>query len=545
MTLLGAMPCWGPLGRALVARAAAIAFLSAALLASPARAQIVTVPSATNPDSALTVSLSEIEGDTLSLDEAVRAAVSGGSPAALEGAALVRAAKGELRHQKGAFDPELFGSGVRANAEQPASSIFTGTETDETSGIAGLRVLLPFGTQLEASMNGSKLETNSAFSSLNPQYDAAGRISIEQPLLSGFGPGTKSDLTAAGLESKAALSRYDDVMLGVETVVEEAYWDLYAAQRDLAVQRVIRRQAAAFVTLADVREKSGLVGPEDVANARVFLATQTAVEIDFEERLDNVSDRLGSLIGRRPARGMERFLPSDEPPTDFPIEPMDSLVAWAMRGNHEIIAQEQQLAAQQARAVGAKWNAYPTFNVFGAIGGLGLSGTGQDVILGADTLRTTSSGGFGDATSEVWGRDYPTWSAGLRLSVPIGLRSGLGDYDRIKAEADRLADALERSRRVVADNVRVGYRAMINAKRRLDAAKMGADASREQVRIGILQYNNGRTTAFELVRLGADLATAQQRYSFVLVLTAKAAAALRFLTSGAYPAPSSTPGGTR
>jgi outer membrane protein TolC len=61
------------------------------------------------------------------------------------------------------------------------------------------------------------------------------------------------------------------------------------------------------------------------------------------------------------------------------------------------------------------------------------------------------------------------------------------------------------------------------------------DASQEQVRIGLIEYRNGRTTAFELVRLGADLAAAQQRYSEALVRTAKAAAELRHLTSGAYP----------
>jgi len=523
---------------------AGVVALTATVLAAPTAAQMLNAAAVSNPDSALAVELGKIQGDSISLDGAIQTALNGGSAAALEAAALVRAAKGELRHQKGAFDPDLFGAGAREKASLPFTSPFIGTETDRTSATAGVRALLPFGTEVEASMDGAKLENNSTFSTVNPQYNAAGRISINQPLLSGFGPGTSGDLTAAKLESQAALFRYDDVMLGVRTLVEEVYWDLYAAQRDLAVQRLIRRQAEAFVTEAQARARSGLVGPEDVANARVFLASQTAFEIDFEERLDNVSDGLGSLIGRRPARGLERFLPSDEPPSDFPIEPVDSLVARAMSANHELQAQESQVAATQARAKGAKWNAYPTFNLFGSLGGLGLAGTGQSVTIDSTTYTPTESGGFGDAWSEVWNRDFPTWSAGMALSIPIGFRAGLGDYDRIRAEADRQAEALERSRRIVADNVRIGYRALLNARRRLDAAKMGVDASRDQVRIGILQYNNGRTTAFELVRLGTDLATANQRYSRVLVLTAKAAAALRFLTSGAYPGPISSGGST-
>ena len=51
----------------------------------------------------------------------------------------------------------------------------------------------------------------------------------------------------------------------------------------------------------------------------------------------------------------------------------------------------------------------------------------------------------------------------------------------------------------------------------------------------MLEYESGRTSAFELVRLGGDLAAAQQRYSRALVRTARAAAVLRVLTGGAYP----------
>ena len=51
----------------------------------------------------------------------------------------------------------------------------------------------------------------------------------------------------------------------------------------------------------------------------------------------------------------------------------------------------------------------------------------------------------------------------------------------------------------------------------------------------MIDYRNGRTTAFEVVRLAADLARAQQSYSDALVRTARAAAILRQLTGGWYP----------
>jgi hypothetical protein len=57
------------------------------------------------------------------------------------------------------------------------------------------------------------------------------------------------------------------------------------------------------------------------------------------------------------------------------------------------------------------------------------------------------------------------------------------------------------------------------------------DAAAEQVRVGIIQYRSGMTTAFELTRLAEDYALAEQQLSQALVRTAKSAAALRQLLS--------------
>ena len=91
---------------------------------------------------------------------------------------------------------------------------------------------------------------------------------------------------------------------------------------------------------------------------------------------------------------------------------------------------------------------------------------------------------------------------------------------RCEEEAERARGVEERFRRRVSGEELVPWRSA---------------AAQEQVRIGLIDFYNGRTTAFELVRLGADFATAQQRYSQALVRTAKAAAILKQLTSGAYP----------
>jgi outer membrane protein TolC len=500
-----------------------------------------------NPDSVLSDQLDKIPGEPLTLADAVRSAIEGGSTLAQRAAAQVVAARGAHMRESGHFDPELFFDGTTGEIAQVRTSPFETNDvisTRTSAGTGGLRTLLPLGTELEASMDALRTESNSDFTTVNPSYSAVGRLSIRQPLLRGFGPGTSSEATATGREEKAALARYDDVRIEVETTVEQVYWDLHAAERDLAVQQLIRDQAQALETQAELRAKSGLVGPNDVATAKVFLAEQEQSLLDREEDLDRISDRLASLIGRRP-KDVPRFRAVDQPPSSFPIESEDAAVSRALDQNLAIKAREEDLAAAEAREKGAAWNRFPKLDVLGSLGGTGLGGTPQDVAFIPGAEPAPVSGKFGDAFTDVIHRDFPTWSAGVSFSFPIFLRQGRGEHERFKGETDRAHQDLEEARRTLTEDVRTAHRALVRAAKRFEVAGEGVEASREQVRIGILQYNSGRTTAFELVRLGADLATAQQRYSQALVRTAKAAAALRFLTSGNYPASTSTGGTTR
>jgi outer membrane protein TolC len=120
------------------------------------------------------------------------------------------------------------------------------------------------------------------------------------------------------------------------------------------------------------------------------------------------------------------------------------------------------------------------------------------------------------------------------VSLPIGGRAGGGEAARRRAEVARAENTLEGARRNLEEQVRAQQRELERGARRLELARTGVDASIRQVEIGMIEYRNGRSTAFEVVRLAADLAGAQQRYSQALVRTARAAAALTQLTGGWY-----------
>jgi outer membrane protein len=493
-----------------------------------------------NPDSSLQTILHRMEGTPLSLksaaDDALANAVS-----VRTAEALYRGAQGSRRHQAGYFDPALFISANHFDAQSPTATFFSGApvlSTKQDSLSAGIFWNFPTGTSVALSLNTLKLQTNSAFASLNPQYTTFSLLSVRQPLLGGFFATANKNLEKADRDVEAAKARYDQEVLAVSTQVEQSYWDLYAAERDYAVQRLTADRAEAFLKDTETRAKTGLIGPNQVASARTFLAEQNILLLDREEQLDHLSDALASLIGQRPDPGMSRLITTDDPPSDFPLDDVDQLVEQAMQKNLTLQAAKTDIETQRMLLRATMWASLPQVDLVGSLGGSGLTGIPQDVVFNGTTLPpSTRNGSLGDAASSALKREFPAWSVGITVSIPIGLRSGLGEHDRQEAEvvvAEERGIQLSRS---LEEQIRASYRELFNSKRRMTAAREGVDAAQEQIRIGQIEFQNGRTTAFELVRLNEDFAVAQQRYSLALVRSAKAAANLRQLTSGAYSGP--------
>ncbi|MDH4069658.1 MAG: TolC family protein, partial [Ignavibacteria bacterium] len=481
-----------------------------------------------NPDSALIDIIRELEGTRLPLIDATTLGLQNAT-AVRQAEAQFLAAQGALKRERGGFDPELFLGLNHFDDEVPTASFFAGADvlsTEQTNGSAGLRLSLPIGTELEASLNANRLATNSQFAFLNPQYTSFGSITLRQPLLGGFEATGRRDLTTAERGSEAAEARYRQEMLATTAEVQRRYWDLFAAERNYAVQKLTRGRGETFLRETELRAESGLDGPIAVANARAFLAEQELLLIEREEIMDLVSDDLASLIGTRPPPGSTRYVTIDVPAESYPVEPIDSLIRWGMSENLDLLAAEQDVEAFRTLARAAGWEALPQVDLVGSLGGHGLAGTSQDVIFGSDTLRSSITGSTWDAISQTGRREFPSWSVGIEVSLPIGLRAGLGEEERLEAEVMGAEQRRIEISRLLEQQIRANYRELLHGNRRITVAREGVLAAEEQVRIGVIEFRNGRSTAFELVRLGADFAVAQERYSRALVRTARAAAAL-------------------
>jgi len=200
--------------------------LTAALLAfsagnSSAQMTPQSVLSA-SPDSALAAAIEGLPGERLLLDDAFAGAAVQATEARIAEAEMV-AATNAVRREKGAFDPELFGSGEWYGSDTPSASLFAGADilkTETSNYEAGARMRLRLGTELSASLISQRATSNSDFTTLDPEYQSFSALTLRQPLLKGFGPSASGDLAFAQRNFDSASSRYDGAVLAVRAEVE-------------------------------------------------------------------------------------------------------------------------------------------------------------------------------------------------------------------------------------------------------------------------------------------------------------------------------------
>lgn len=457
------------------------------------------------------------------------------SPASRSAMGAYRAARGARMVQAGDLDPVLFGEGQRISTDVPVTSPFAGSSTRQRLLSGGLSWRSPIGTDVTVGLQQNQTESNAPFSTLPRERRALGRIEFVQPLLAGFGmAAARGELRAADRELESARLQLESARRDVDAQVENAYWQLYAAERNLDVQRVQRQRAAVFLRQQSLRGRAGAVGPGAVAIARTFLAEQEAVLIATQVGTTAASNQLAEAIGLS-ADSFAVYHALDTPPEPGSVEPLPTLMAQALDANPELLASQETVGAAEARYRRAARNAWPTVEAFGGYGGSGLAGTGQQIVFGGDTLGTAFDTQFDDAWDQVFGDDYPDWNFGVRVAVPLfAWRGERGEKERQLGNLERAQADLQARRLSLESQVRSAHLESSLSRRTLDAMRELVAAAQEQARIVRLEYQAGRSTVYEVVNLEADLANALFRESEVLVRVARANTELKRLTT---PAP--------
>lgn len=416
-----------------------------------------------------------------------------------------------------------FGASKTRAVEPSSSRLIDSSFTSEDQGFdLGASTRFYYGTDLNLRWTNNKVTDTSAFVSLDPQYRSQLRLSMSQPILSGFGWGAPIvEIRLNQKISQAALYKYKADVANQILHVIQSYWAQSLAAKVVEVKESSLKLAEQLQKETSASVKVGILAPVAVSETQAQVALRKEELITAQNNLNISRNQLRTALGVDFEQDdLEYYDLADQAKfevTNFIIK--DSVIS-CLENCPEIKAEELSLEAAKLSAKFANNKLLPSLNLEGSSALKGLAGRPRNDEDAA--ALSDFNGGFNHSLDELGTTDYYDYTVGLRLKIPfenraarsranteqINLRKQELNYRSVKQNViENLLKALydlEASRK----RHQAGQEALKYAQESLDAATKKLQAGLVTVRQVLDAQEDYSQAQFTLVKALTDFQVA-------------------------------------
>ncbi len=488
--------------RALAALALAASLAGPAAGQEPAPANVTTKP----PDSADRPTLD------LSLEAAVKRALESNPDLAVAKFDPEVAAEGE-RSAKSYYDPFASATLVKSSADNPQTNFFSGgqTVTNKTEvWNFGLNQNLPTGASVSVAFNNNKADSNNSFNTFNPTYSSNFAAAISQPLLRDFRiDAGRAQIRIAKKNREISDLQFRQTVVNTVANVKALYYNLIYAIDNLGAARKSLDLAKKLLSENEIRVKVGTMAPLDIVQARSEVATREEGVIVAESSVYDAEDSLKqNLFAESKDTWSLRVLPTDRPTADFMPVDVEAAIRTAFEKRTDIVAARKGLERADIGVEQTKNSTLPQLDLVASYGGSGVGGT-QLRDSNGDLLVPPIPGGYGDATGQVFGFDFPTWRVGFNISYPILNRQAKASAAQARISKDQALASFRRLQLNAAVEIRTAGRAVETNFKRVASSKAARVLAAERLDAEQKKFEAGMSTNFFVTQAQRDLTVAE------------------------------------
>jgi outer membrane protein TolC len=371
------------------------------------------------------------------------------------------------------------------------------------------------GTSAQVTWASQYTKINSELFSLNPFQNGYLDFQVTQNLLYGFGAAVngrniriqKNNMKVTDLQFKQQ----------VETTISSVlnlYWDLVAYNQELqsrndevrVAQQLLdnNREQVRLGTLAEIevtRAQSQLyAAKQDQLIAQTNLVQQEAILKNALSRSGIASPDLANI----------HIVPLDRmtaPPSEN-LPSIEQAVATALQKRPELEQARLNIDSKKIGLVGIRNELRPTLQAFAEVTNNGLTGTPTEFGLQEPGIGYFS-GGYSNLVSQVFRRNFPNYSAGFSLNIPLRNRAAQSDYVTSVIDIRQSELDLQKQINQVRLDVQNAIVGLQQARARLDAAAQARILSQATFDGDQKKFQLGATTSYQVVQDQRDLSSAQ------------------------------------
>lgn len=399
------------------------------------------------------------------------------------------------------------------------------------------------GTTASFGWNNVSSRANNPLSDINPSTTANFQLQVSQRLLQGFGRAVNNrNIRIARNNMRSSDLQFQQQLIVTISAVTNLYWDLVSFIEDVKV----RQQSVALAQkLYEDNKKQveiGTLAPIEIVSAEAEVARRqqelTVAEtlvLQQETILKNALSRTGNI---NMVVAEARIVPTDRiRPSDDPILPVQDLYDMALKSRPDLAQTRINIENAKIGLKGSRSQLMPSLDLQGSLQNNALVGQINTVPVpaGRPVIPRTPDpffiGGFPRAMSQLFRRNFPDYSVGFQLNIPIRNRSAQADMilDQLSLRQSELNEQrLLNSLRVDVQNAVIG---LTQARARYDTAVKERVLQEQTLDAEQKKYALGASTVFFVIRYQRDLAQAQSNEVTSLSVYQKARTQLEQVTA--------------
>jgi outer membrane protein len=407
--------------------------------------------------------------------------------------------------------------GQRALVRPPTNQLNGGTivQDDTTTYNAGITQALRWGGgEVSLQFNNNKQVTSNIFANFNPTFNSNFNATLVQPLLRGFRiDNTRQQLRVTALNRDISEIQLRGTIATTLARVRNTYWELVYAIDALDVARGSLMLAERLVADNRARVEVGTMAPLDVVQAEAEVATRRQVVAQAEATWRTSELELKRLIvnGTEDPLWRSSINPTDRPTFAAEVLDVEGAVRTALEMRTDLGQARKTLDSNDVTLRFLDNQRLPFIDLTANYGVQGLGGTAfirQGTGLGSSVIGTIP-GGYSNAFNSLFGRDFPTWTAQLNVTYPIGASAADAQYARGRVQRNQSAAQLRALELTVATEVTNAALQVENGLKRYEASQAAQMLAQTRLEAEQSRFDVGLSTNFFVVQAQRDLVTAQ------------------------------------
>lgn len=416
--------------------------------------------------------------------------------------------------------PTVVSSMQQNSTSSPPNSFLSGAQgslnNDQFTATTEIQQQLPWGGNYAIGWDSARSTSNNFFTNFNPQLRSSLSLNYTQPLLRGFTIDNIRQQVQIGQKNREIADvALRETLTATSRTVRNAYWELAYQIASLQVARQSLELAEESLRNTKTRVEIGTTPPIDIVAAEAEVAQRREAVIVAEAQIAAAEDTLRALVYNpsMPDFWSIRIEPAEQPTLEPTAVDVDAAIRNALDRRTDL---QQSRKTMEANDVNIRFLRNQTLPDVSARVDYGLSALGGVQFVRAPGIGLSPGEvigeerrGFGSVLTDLLTNDFPTWTASLSVSYPIGTSSQEVNLARVRLQQTRTETQLRNQELQVATQVRQAARQVVTNQQRVQTTRASREFAERALEAEQRKFAAGTSTNFLVFQAQRDLAVAR------------------------------------